>query len=160
MIHELREYEIAKAQCSEYLTLLKEVGIPIRGDHFGRMVGAWLIKDADPARFIHIWEYATYDDRTEKRAALTEIDAWRNIFLPKASALVSSQRVSLLTPVDSKNFSGCSAMPLFLHQVQCRLGKTAPYVSRLAAHRQCDSFAIWRMEIPDPNGVMVISNSV
>lgn len=161
MIHELREYEIAPRHCNAYLSLLKDVGMPVRGDAYGRLVGAWLVTGALPARFLHIWEYASFEDRSAKRALLAAQARWRDDFLPQAAKLVSAQHLSFLTPQRAGSLEAAASGTAYLLQTQCRLGGMAQHMDELESRglRELGGFASWRRDLPEPNGAMLISGA-
>ncbi|RQR51574.1 NIPSNAP family protein [Burkholderia sp. Bp9140] len=161
MIHELREYVIEREQAPDYFTLFRDVGMPIRGNEYGRLVGNWVI-DEGAIRFLHLWSYASLADRTEKRAALGKVPEWTGAFLPGAAARVSSQYIRILNPVAGVLADGGAGPvtqgPRALHVLRCKLGKAAQVAAALArAHTGADG--IWVAEFPDPNEVYLLNGS-
>jgi len=153
MIHELREYVIEREQAPGYFALFRDVGMPIRGDAYGRLVGNWVV-DEGTIRFLHVWSYASLAERAEKRAALGKVPEWTGAFLPGAAARVSSQSITILNPV-----TGAESLahgPRVLHALRCRLAKAAQVAAALArAHPDADG--VWVAECPDPNAVYLLN---
>ena len=98
MIHELREYTLDIDNAKAYLELFRDVGMPIRGNEFGRLVGNWTV-DGENVKFVHIWEYESLADRAAKRALLAQNKAWTGDFLPEAVKRVSTQFITIMNPV-------------------------------------------------------------
>lgn len=153
MIHELREYVIERNQAPGYFALFRDVGMPIRGNEYGRLVGNWVV-DEGTIRFLHVWSYASLAERAEKRAALGKVPEWTGTFLPGAVAHVSSQSITILNQVAGTD--SLAHGPRVLHALRCRLGKATQVAAALArAHPDADG--VWVAEFPDPNAVYLLN---
>ncbi|MGK8207793.1 NIPSNAP family protein [Burkholderia cenocepacia] len=161
MIHELREYVIECDRAPDYFALFRDVGMPIRGSEYGRLVGNWMV-DEGTIRFLHLWSYASLAERAEKRAALGKVSEWTGTFLPGAVANVSSQSITILNPVAGavaeRGARSLAHGPRVLHVLRCKLGKAAR-VAAMLARAHADADGVWVAEFPDPNAVYLLNRS-
>lgn len=160
MIHELREYRIDVRAADAYFSLFRDLAMPIRGSAYGRLVANWLIP-GEVVTFYHLWEYDSLVERTAKRAALARVERWTRDFLPGAAALVSSQRLTILTPYAIDGLPGFAigdfaAAPIVFTTIRCRTGKAAAVASAVAAARPPGLRGVWTEEMPDPNAVWYV----
>ncbi|PFH20403.1 NIPSNAP family protein [Burkholderia sp. JKS000303] len=159
MIHELREYVIERERAPGYFALFRDVGMPIRGNEYGRLVGNWTI-DEGTIRFLHVWSYASLAERAEKRAALGRVPGWTDAFLPGAVAHVSSQSITILNPI-AGTVAGDGTRSVehgarVLHALRCKLGRAAQVAAALA-RTHADADGVWVAEFPDPNAVYLLN---
>ncbi|MGS0625908.1 NIPSNAP family protein [Ralstonia sp. VS2407] len=162
MIYELREYTFSPENVSNYLALFCEIGMPIRGNDFGRLVGNWMAHGDHP-RFLHLWEYASLADRTVKRAALGANQDWATNFLPRAVTFIDRQHLSVVNPIAGKIHSGNSttvgSTGKALIACRCKPGTSAGIAAQLHAASGSRADGIWIGEFPDPNSVYVIADA-
>jgi hypothetical protein len=160
MIHELREYTLELADAEPYFDLFRNVGMRVRGNEYGRLVGSWVV-DNEHVRFLHIWEYESLADRADKRLALSRQKAWTDEFLPEAVKRVSTQSISILNPVAGRMLNPAylaDEEARVLQVFRCRLGKAGTISAALRAkHLHADG--IWIGEFPDPNAVLMLVNA-
>ncbi|WP_322092587.1 NIPSNAP family protein [Paraburkholderia bannensis] len=162
MIYELREYTLDVENAPAYFELFREVGMPIRGDDYGRLVGNWTV-DGEYVKFIHIWEYASLQDRAQKRQALGQVDAWTRTFLPEAARRVSSQFLSILNPAGGRIRSKPAIHTpeldgRVLHTLRCRLGAATRVAAAIEEGSVARYDGIWIGEFPDPNTIYVLGD--
>ncbi len=159
MIYELREYTLDPAMAAAYFDLFSEIGMSIRGNEYGRLVGNWTI-EGEPMRFLHLWQYLSLGDRAEKRGLLGQVPAWKNDFLPLAAANVESQHLTILNPagghIAADDAYCIDAHGKTLHRFSCRLGCAAQVVRHLQTIDESPD-GIWIAELPDPNQVWVLA---
>jgi len=162
MIYELREYTFSPENVSNYLSLFCEIGMPIRGNEFGRLVGNWVVHGDSP-RFLHLWEYASLADRTVKRAALGANQDWATKFLPRAVTFIDRQHLSVVNPIagriQSGNSTTVSGTGKALLACRCKPGSAAGIAAQLHAAIENRADGIWTGEFPDPNTVYVIADA-
>ncbi|MCC6175329.1 MAG: NIPSNAP family protein [Chloroflexi bacterium] len=96
MIYELRIYTLKPGAVGEYLTHQREVGRPVRGDKYGRFVGGWTTEFGTLNRYVHLWEYASLDERQRLREALSKDSDWTTKYVPRIQPLLMSQENMLL----------------------------------------------------------------
>ena len=97
MIYEMRTYRLKTGTVPAYVKLVAEEGIAIQKGHLGNLVG-YFSSDIGPLNeIVHIWAYASLDDRAARRAALAADPAWQG-FLPKIQALIEVMENKILLP--------------------------------------------------------------
>lgn len=162
MIHELREYTLDAALWPRYRELFLTVAGPVRGDAYGRMLGAWVAEPVglppedrdDLIRFAHLWEYESLDQRAQLRVELSLNERWTKEFLPHAGPLVRSQQLSVLHPQpDSGDWFRLESGELHLHRWQCVVGKGSALLPALRKQANL----CWSTEFPDPNSIACLA---
>ena len=98
MIYELRTYTMAPGKLGEYLKLNAEVGRKIRGDNYGRLAGSWTTEFGTLNQYVHLWEYASLDERERLRGELAKNEAWTREYVPKIRVLMLAQENKILSP--------------------------------------------------------------
>lgn len=164
MIHELREYLLREENWPEYRRLFVDVARRVRGDRYGRLLGAWEAQPLGDAgtseegyvRFMHIWEYDSLDERAALRKQLARVPGWIQEFLPPAAPLIHRQCLSVLNPQHSSNVvESLAGRTLYLHRARGLVGKAA----LILAQAETDSDAVWTTEFPDPNEVAMLTET-
>lgn len=162
MIHELREYTLEPALWPRYRELFLTIAGPVRGDGYGRMLGAWLAQPVgrlqgecdDWIRFVHLWEYESLDQRAQLRVELSRNERWTQEFLPHAGPLVRSQQLSVLNPHSaSGDWQELDSGELYLHRWQCAVGRAGSLLAALRRHANL----CWSTEFPDPNAIACLA---
>ncbi|GAB2491333.1 hypothetical protein GCM10027082_48110 [Comamonas humi] len=162
MIHELREYLLREGNWPEYRRLFVDVARRVRGDGYGRLLGAWeaqILGDADTSeagyvRFVHLWEYDSLDERAALRKQLSRVPGWIQEFLPPAAPLIHRQYLSVLNPQHSSNVvEPLAAKTTYLHRARGMVGKAA----LILAQAETDANAVWTTDFPDPNEIAVLT---
>ena len=95
MIYELRTYTLKPGTLAEYLRLNSEVGHPIRGDRYGRLVGSLTTEVGTINQYVHLWRYDSFDERDRLRAELAKRPEWI-AYLPKTGPLIAAQESMIL----------------------------------------------------------------
>jgi len=80
---------------AEYLRLNREIGHPIRGDQYDRLVGAWTTEFGTINQYVHLWSYDSFDERDRLRAELAKRPEWI-AYLPKTGPLIVTQESMIL----------------------------------------------------------------
>jgi hypothetical protein len=97
MIYEMRTYRLRTGTIPAYLSLVEEEGIAIQKGHLGRLVG-YFFSDIGPLNeIVHVWAFASLDDRETRRTALAADARWQ-VFLPKIQALIEVMDNKILKP--------------------------------------------------------------
>ena len=155
MIHELREYRLTAANWLVYRRLFAEVAVPIRGNSFGQLLGAWTVDDQDLTSqglvgFAHVWSYESLDSRAALRAQLGSITDWTQDFLMPAKELIDSQALSVLHPQGNFDWPILSSTDLAeLRRYCCAVGEATHALTDFKQRR----LPCWSTEFPDPNSV-------
>jgi NIPSNAP len=97
MIHELRIYTVRPGVMPKYLGIVGEIGMRIRGNDYGRLVGAWFSDIGQLNEYYHLWEYPDPNERARLRAALAKAPGWQDEYLAASRGMVVAQRNTILT---------------------------------------------------------------
>lgn len=97
MIYEERTYRLKTGTVPEYLRLVEEEGIAIQAGHLGRLIGYFSCDIGPLNQIVHIWAFASLEDRERRRAHLWADPAWQ-AFIPKIQALIETMECKILTP--------------------------------------------------------------
>ncbi|MDE3823004.1 NIPSNAP family protein [Sinorhizobium meliloti] len=87
MFIEIRTYRLKNGGIPEYLKVVGETGIAIQKKHLGHLVGYFSSEIGPINEIVHIWSFASLDDRQARRARLAADPDWR-AFLPKIRDLI------------------------------------------------------------------------
>jgi hypothetical protein len=96
VIHELRIYTLRPGIQAKYLDIVANIGMRIRGNNFGRLVGAWTSDIGQLNEYYHLWEYDDLNERTRLRAGLQKAPGWQDEYLAASRGMVVAQRNSIL----------------------------------------------------------------
>lgn len=97
MLYEMRTYRLKTGAVPAYVKLVAEEGIALQQTHLGHLVGYFTSEIGPLNEIVHIWAYASLDDRAHRRAALNADPAWL-VFLPKIQALIETMENKILLP--------------------------------------------------------------
>jgi hypothetical protein len=97
MVYEMRTYRLRTGTLPEYLRLVEEEGIAVQAEHLGHLVGYFFSEIGRLNEIVHIWAYASLDDRERRRAALAHDPRWV-AFIPKIQALIEEMECRILKP--------------------------------------------------------------
>jgi hypothetical protein len=97
MYYEIRTYRLKNGAIPEYLKVVEEEGIAIQKSHLGHLVGYFFSEIGPINEIVHIWAFASLDERQERRAALMADPAWR-AFLPKIRDLIDVADNKIMKP--------------------------------------------------------------
>ena len=99
MIYELRTYTLMPGKQGEYLKLNQEVGRPTRGDKYGKLEGSWTTEFGTLNQFVHLWNYASFEERERLRAELHKNTDWTQGYIPKIRPMIVAQENTILSAV-------------------------------------------------------------
>jgi len=97
MLYELRIYTTRPGIQAKYLDIVGNIGMRIRGDNYGRLVGAWTSDIGQLNEYYHLWEYPDPNERARLRAALAKAPGWQSEYLAAGRGMVIAQRNTILT---------------------------------------------------------------
>ncbi len=97
MLYEMRTYRLKTGATPAYVRLVEEEGIAIQKSHLGQLVGYFTSEIGPLNEIVHIWAYASLDDRAARRARLAADPAWQ-AFGPKIQALIEVMENKILLP--------------------------------------------------------------
>jgi hypothetical protein len=97
MFYEIRTYRLKNGAIPEYLKVVGEEGIAIQRRHLGNLVGYFSSEIGPINEIVHIWSFATLDDRHSRRARLAADPDWQ-AFLPKIRDLIVAADNKIMSP--------------------------------------------------------------
>jgi hypothetical protein len=96
MIYELRTYTVISGQLGTVVKEAGEVGRPIRGDDYGKLEGYWQTEIGPLGQVMHLWSYASFDERQRLRLELAKNPRWVNEYLPLIQPRLVRQDIRLM----------------------------------------------------------------
>lgn len=97
MIVEQRIYHLKPGVVHEFLKVYEAEGLSLQSEILGRLLGYFVSEVGDLNRIVQLWGFDSFEQRQERRAALSANLEWR-AFLGKAGSMVVGQENALLTP--------------------------------------------------------------
>ena len=97
MIYEERIYTILPGRMVEYMKNYEELGLPVQRKVLGTLVGFFHTEIGGLNKVVHIWGYASLDDRLEKREKLANHPDWPR-YLETNLKLIVEQENRVLIP--------------------------------------------------------------
>ncbi|MFS8977889.1 NIPSNAP family protein [Cupriavidus necator] len=97
MIIEKRTYQLKPGAMPEFLAIYEAEGLQLQSATLGRLLGYFVSEVGELNRVVQLWGFDTFEDRVQRRAALSAKPEWR-AFLAKAGGMVINQENELLTP--------------------------------------------------------------
>jgi len=101
MIIEMRTYTLRPGTLAEYIKLYEDKGLAVHREILGNLLGYFKTEIGDINQVVHLWGYASFEDRAQRRAKLAENAQWQG-FLKAAQPYFVTQKNQLLT---GTNFS-------------------------------------------------------
>ncbi len=134
MIHELRIYTLAQGALREYVELQQALARPIRGDRYGKLLEYWMAMSGEPSRVVHLWEYASFEERLRLRAELAANPRWKDEYSPRSHPLIERQENVVLVPVpDWRSPHQASSYESELRFITLRPGGVPKWIARARA---------------------------
>lgn len=101
MIYELRTYTLRPLLAGDWLALYRSEGLPVQQELLGQLVGFFTTEFGHLNQVVHLWAYASLDDRAERRARLAGDPRWQSFSKRnrELDAVVDLQS-SILKPTD------------------------------------------------------------
>ncbi len=97
MFYEMRTYRLKVGALPAYLKLVNEEGLAIQKHHLGELVGYFSTDIGPLNQIVHLWRFASLDDRDARRKQLLTDPRWQ-AFLPKLQALIEEMECKILSP--------------------------------------------------------------
>lgn len=95
MIVEMRTYTLKPGTVAEYLKLYEEKGLGVHREILGTLIGYFTTEIGNINEVVHLWGYASLEDRQIRRRRLATNKEWRD-FLRSASPYFERQENRLL----------------------------------------------------------------
>lgn len=99
MIVELRTYTLVADGVREWERLYRELGREAQLRHLPRLLGYYTSEIGQLNQVISLWEYDSYEERAQSRAALWQDAGWL-AFAERVKPLIVEQECSLLRALD------------------------------------------------------------
>ena len=97
MILEERTYRLHPGKTPEYLRNYEEKGLEIQKRILGNLVGYFTSEIGELNCIVHMWGYASLEERTARRAKLQADPAWQ-AYLPLITPLIQKMDNRILIP--------------------------------------------------------------
>lgn len=156
MIHELRRYTILPGAMPEYLRLIADVGGPIRGNRYGRLLGFWITAFGGGNEVFHLWEHDDLDTRQRLRDELFALKPWADL-VREIAPRVGEQEVRLMTACIPLAPPQAGRHAYELRFVRSRMGAAGPLAAAVASELAAQAPAagrlvgVWNTLAGDPN---------
>lgn len=96
MFIEIRTYRLKNGAVPAYLGAVAE-GIAIQRRHLGALVGYYSSEIGPINQIVHIWAFASLDDREARRSRLNADPEWQ-AFLPRIRNLIETAETKIMRP--------------------------------------------------------------
>ncbi len=96
MIYEMRTYQLKVGVLQRYLEQFGTIGLPIV-ERYCKLIGYWSVESGQLNRVIHIWEFASLEQRRQAREQWWSDPEWLDKYLPLALPFAESQESVILT---------------------------------------------------------------
>ncbi len=99
MIYELRTYTVKPGTIGTMVKAASTVSRDIRGENYGKLEGYWFTEIGPLNQVLHMWSYASFDERARLRAELAKNPRWTAEYMPLIQPLLVRQDIRLLNAV-------------------------------------------------------------
>lgn len=97
MIVEQRIYTFHPGKLPEFWALYLPEPLALQRRILGDLVGYFTTETGALHQVVHLWRYASFDDRMQRRAALMKEPVWQDYIL-RVSPLMQKQESTILLP--------------------------------------------------------------
>jgi hypothetical protein len=97
VIVEQRDYQVFTGKLNEVVRMYETEGIELQLQYLGTLLGAFTTDVGSLSTYTHIWGYASYAERAERRANLQADERWQD-FLTRLQPLLHTQQNRILIP--------------------------------------------------------------
>jgi hypothetical protein len=97
VIVELRTYTLHPGKIADFLRVYTAEGLEVQTRILGNLLGYYSTEVGTLNQFVHLWGYASFEDRLQRRAQLLADAGWRS-YLEHAMPLIQRQESKLLVP--------------------------------------------------------------
>ncbi len=158
MIYELNTYTLKTGSAPEVAKISGSVGRDIRGDDYGKLEGYWITEIGQINQVMHLWSYASFDERSRLRGELAKNERWQREYLPLLHAKLIRRDVRLLNAVIDPIKPASDTKFYEYRNYRCRPGGAELWVSlflkyRKVRERYSKIVAMFTTEAGQPNEV-------
>jgi len=97
MIYEHRVYTFHPGKLAEFWGIYLPEPLELQRRILGDLVGYFTVEAGTLNQVVHIWRYASFEDRLKRRALLQKEPVWRD-YVARALPLMQKQESSILLP--------------------------------------------------------------
>ena len=97
MIVEERIYRIHTGKLPAFLDFVENTSLPVQEPILGNLIGYFRTEIGRQSEVVHLWGYASLDDRAERRAALARAPEWQAL-LPELATFIRDAENRILVP--------------------------------------------------------------
>ena len=156
MIYELRTYTFHNGKLPAYIQHVEKVGRPVRGDDYGKCHGYWTAEFGQLNQAWHLWSYASLDERTRLREALSKNERWTKEYVPVVQPMLQRQDIRFLNPVVDIKPPAASGGVYELRIYRTQPGKAAQWAQLFKSvfpvrEKYSPNVCLWTGEAPQPN---------
>ena len=159
MFHEVRTYTLIPGKVAEYLRLAEGVGLPIRRNDCGTLVGWWVSEVGTLNQLVHIWSFNDLNERQSQRTVLMSRPGWTENYVSRVNALVRRRHVSIVVPVLPIRPPASAGNVYELRTYRTHIGKAPEWLDLFkkalpTREKYSKNVALWQSEIGEQNEVM------
>jgi hypothetical protein len=163
MIYELRTYTFHNGKLPAYIQHVEKVGRPVRGDDYGKCHGYWTTEFGQLNQAWHLWSYASLDERTRSRDALSNNARWTKEYVPVVQPMLQRQDIRFLNPVVDIKPPATRGGVYELRIYRTQPGKAAQWAQLFKSvfpvrEKYSPNVCLWTGEAPQPNEVVHMWN--
>lgn len=97
MIVELRTYTLHPGKVPDFLRIYVAEGLEVQTRVLGNLLGYYTTEVGTINQFVHLWGYASFEDRLQRRAQLMKDAGWQR-YLEQIMPLLQLQESKILIP--------------------------------------------------------------
>jgi hypothetical protein len=159
MIYELRTYTVQPGTLGDMVKAASVVSRDIRGDNYGKLEGYWFTEIGPLNQVMHMWSYASFDERTRLRGELGKNPRWTGEYIPLIRPLLLRQDIRLLNAVRAPVAPASSGNLYELRNYRARpLGGAKRWLDAFTAvlparEKYSKMVGLWQTEAEQPNEV-------
>jgi len=159
MIYELRTYTLMPGTQAQYLKLNQEIGRHVRGDKYGKLEGSWTTEFGTLNQFVHLWNYASFEERERLRAELHKNTDWTQGYIPKIRPMIVAQENKILSAVLPLTPPADGGHVYELRQYRTHVGKGGEWLGHFKAimpvrEKYSKNVGLWQTEVAQLNEVV------
>lgn len=159
MIYELRTYTVQPGTLGDMVKAASVVSRDIRGDNYGKLEGYWFTEIGPLNQVMHMWSYASFDERARLRGELGKNPRWTGEYIPLIRPLLLRQDIRLLNAVRAPVAPASSGNLYELRNYRARpLGGAKRWLDAFTAvlparEKYSKMVGLWQTEAEQPNEV-------
>jgi NIPSNAP protein len=159
MLYELRTYTVKPGTLGDIVKAASTVSRDVRGDNYGKLEGYWFTEIGPLNQVMHMWSYASYDERTRLRGELAKNPRWNNEYIPLIRPIVVRQDIRLLNAIRPPVAPATSGNIYELRNYRARaVGPVRQWIEAFTAvlperEKYSKIVGLWQTEAGQPNEV-------